>query len=115
MSDAPGATFSVSDNVVTVDLHNIPIAPRRLTINLISVNDFNGGTADVHVPLNVLLADADSSRRVDGSDVSVIRQQNFQPLTGGPTGNFREDIDVSGRIDGTDVSIARQHNFDVLP
>jgi hypothetical protein len=65
--------------------------------------------------MGVLLGDVNASRRVDGTDVSLVRQQNFQPLTGGPSGTFREDIDVSGRIDGTDVSIARQQNFTVLP
>jgi hypothetical protein len=65
--------------------------------------------------MDVLIGDVNASGRVDGTDVSLARQQNFQPITGGPSGNFREDIDASGRIDGTDVSIARQHNFDVLP
>jgi hypothetical protein len=58
--------------------------------------------------------DVDASGRVDGTDVSLTRQQNFQPLTQTPP-TFREDINVSGRVDGTDVSIARQQNFTVLP
>jgi hypothetical protein len=64
--------------------------------------------------MGLLLGDVNSSGRVDGTDVSLVRQQNFQPLTQTPP-TFREDINVSGRIDGTDVSLARQQNFTVLP
>ena len=64
--------------------------------------------------MGVLVGDVNASGRVDGSDVSLIRQQNFQPLTQNPP-TFREDVNVSGRIDGTDVSIARQQNFTFLP
>jgi hypothetical protein len=110
--DHPGATFSVIDNVVTVDLHNIPIAPRRLTINLISVNDFNGGTADVHVPFNLLLADADSTGRVDGNDVSAVQSHTRQTTDGT---NYRDDVDITGRVDGNDVSTTQAQTRTSLP
>jgi hypothetical protein len=104
MSDAPSATFSVSSNVVTVDLHNIPIAPRRLTINLISVNDFNGGTADVHVPLNVLLGDVNSNTLVNSTDTSIVQSQSGKPLS---SSNFPSDVNVNGLINSTDTSIVQ--------
>jgi hypothetical protein len=104
---------SVSGAVVTVNLHNVSNA-QRLTITLIDVSSGSGDLGNISVPMAVLLGDVDASGRVDGTDVSLTRQQNFQPLTQNPP-TFREDINVSGRVDGTDVSLARQQNFTVLP
>ena len=104
------ADFSVSNNVVTVDLHNIPNAV-RLNINLRGVSDgTNSGL--VSIPMGVLLGDVNGSARVDSTDVSLVRQQTLQTLS---SSNFREDINVSGRIDATDVSIARQQTLTSLP
>ena len=97
---------------VTVNLANVSNA-QKTTITLLGVN--NGtNTNDVAVQMAILLGDVNASGRVDGTDVSLVRQQNFQPLTQDPP-TFREDINVSGRVDGTDVSLARQQNFTVLP
>ena len=104
------ATTSISSNQVTVNCTGVPNA-QTIAINLVGVND-GTNIGDVSVPMAVLLGDVNVSRRVDGSDVSLIRQQNFQTIS---TSNFREDVNASGRIDGTDVSIARQQNFTVLP
>jgi hypothetical protein len=112
MTDSPNATFTVTDNVVTVDLHNVTIAPRRLTINLIRVNDFNGGTADVHVPLNVLLGDVNSSKRTDNGDAIPIRNQSGS-IPNSTT--FRSDVNCSGRIDNGDAIIVRNNSGAVLP
>jgi uncharacterized repeat protein (TIGR03803 family) len=106
------AAALASGNQVFVNLTGVTNA-QRITLTLVGVND---GTSSVGVPVSmgVLLGDVNASGRVDGTDVSLVRQQNFQPLTQDPP-TFREDIDASGRIDGTDVSIARQQNFAVLP
>jgi hypothetical protein len=112
MSDMPNATFSVTDNVVTVDLHNIPIAPRRLTINLIKVNDFNGGTADVHVPLNVLLGDVNSNALVNSTDTSIVQSQSGKPLS---SSNFPSDVNLNGLINSTDTSIVQSKSGTGLP
>jgi hypothetical protein len=109
-SDSPSATATVSSNVVTVDLHNIPDI-RRLSLNLTSVSD-GTNTNDIKIQMGVLLADVNGSQRVDAADISLVRQQTLQTLT---TSNFREDINLSGRIDGADVSIARQNTVHSLP
>ena len=103
-ADAP----SIAGGVVTVNLHNVANA-QTLTVTL---NNVNGSGTNASIQMGVLLGDVNASSRVDGSDVSLIRQQNFQTIS---TSNFREDVNASGRIDGTDVSIARQQNFSVLP
>ena len=115
-----GGTGSVSSSVIgpnpnqyTVNLTGVTNA-QYVTVALAGVHDASGGNFGVAQQMAVLVGDVNGSGRVDGSDVSLIRQQNFQPLTQNPP-TFREDVNVSGRIDGTDVSIARQQNFTVLP
>jgi hypothetical protein len=102
-------------NQYTVNLTGVS-TQQYITVTLNNVADTAGHIGNVVGPqMGVLVGDVNVSARVDGTDVSIVRQQNFQAPTGPPSGNFREDIDASGRIDGTDVSIARQQNFAVLP
>lgn len=111
--DQSNATFSVSSNVVTVDLHNIPIAPRRLTINLVQVSYFNGtGTADVHVPLNVLLGDVNQDGFVLSGDYTATRQMSGAPLG---SGTFKFDVNIDGFILSGDYTIVRQQSGTQLP
>jgi hypothetical protein len=109
-SIAPTNGFTVNNSQVTVNLTNVSNA-QTLTINLLGVTG-GSNSGDVHIPMAVLLADVDSSRRVDSNDVSQVRQQNLQNV--GLT-NFRDDVDVSGRIDSNDVTITRQQNLTGLP
>jgi hypothetical protein len=110
VSQTGSASISVSNNVVTVDLHSIPNAV-RLNVNLRGVSD-GTNTGLISIPMGVLLGDANGSERVDAADVSLVRQQTLHTLT---TSNFREDINISGRIDAADVSIARQQTLTSLP
>src|SRR5205085_5458395 len=94
---------SVNGSVVTVNLTGVTNA-QTLMINLVGVHQ-GPNTGNISIPMGVLLADVDSSRRVDSGDVTPVRQQALQPIDGS---NFRDDIDVSGRIDSNDVTLARQ-------
>ncbi len=98
-----------NSTTVTINLKNVNNT-QKTTVTLLGVNDGTSAN-DVAVQMGVLLADVNGSGRVDGTDVSLIRQQNFQTLT---MSNYLDDINGSGRIDGTDVSLARQQNFAVL-
>ena len=98
---------------VTVNLTGVTDA-QYVTVTLLGVND-GTNTNDVAVRMGVLIGDVNASGRVDGSDVSLIRQQNFQTTFTQNPPTFREDVNASGRIDGRDVSIARQNNFHSLP
>ena len=100
-----------NSNQYTVDLTGVTNG-QSTTVTLTNALDTTGALGPETAIIGVLLGDTNASSRVDGSDVSLIRQQNFQTVS---TSNFREDVNVSGRIDGTDVSIARQQNFSVLP
>ena len=108
VSPGPGksaflAGFSVNGSVVTVNLTGVTNA-QTLMINLVGVHQ-GPNSGNVSIPMAVLLADADASRRVDSGDVTLVRQHTLETIDGS---NFREDIDVSGRIDSNDVTIARQ-------
>ena len=107
------AVALASGNQVFVNLTGVTNA-QRITLTLVGVND-GTNTADVPMSMGVLLGDVNASGRVDSGDVSLVRQQTLQPVTGPPTGNFREDINASGRIDSGDVSIARQQTLTSLP
>jgi hypothetical protein len=98
-----------NSTTVTINLKNVNNT-QKTTVTLLGVSD-GTNTNDVAVQMGVLFGDVNGSGRVDGTDVSLIRQQNFQTLT---ASNFLEDVNGSGRVDGTDVSIARQQNFTVL-
>src|SRR5262249_54026448 len=104
-----------SGNLCTVNLTSIPNAS-HLSVTLHGASDTAGNSGDIApVRMDVLWGDVNQSGRVDGTDVSLVRQQNFQPVNNNAsTSNYLEDINASGRIDGTDVSIARQQNFSVL-
>ena len=106
------SSAAVQNGNYVVNLTGVTNA-QRITVTLTGVTDSAGNSlASLSVTMGVLLGDTNASSRVDGSDVSLIRQQNFQTVS---TSNFREDVNASNRIDGTDVSIARQQNFTVLP
>jgi hypothetical protein len=111
----PNPGLGLAANQCLVNLTGVSTG-QYITVTLNGVVDVAGNNGPVTGPqMGVLVGDVNVSARVDGTDVSIVRQQNFQALTGPPSGNFREDIDFSGRIDGTDVSLARQQNFAVLP
>ncbi len=104
------SSTSTSGNQVFINLTGVSNA-QTIQVTLVAVN--NGSTtADVSIPIGVLLGDVNASRRVDAADVSLVRQQTLQPVT---ASNFREDVNASGRIDAADVSITRQQTLTSLP
>jgi uncharacterized repeat protein (TIGR01451 family) len=110
----PNASLKLAANQCQVNLTGVTNA-QYITVTLTNVTDSVGNfSSAVAATMGVLMGDVDASGRVDGTDVSLIRQNNFQTLTQDPP-TFLYDIDASGRIDGTDISLARQQNFTVLP
>src|SRR5262249_37025850 len=81
-------------NQCTVNLSRVTNAT-YVAVTLNGVLSSTGGVGNnMSGTMGVLLGDVDGSGRVDGTDVSLVRQQNFQPVNNNPgTANFREDID----------------------
>jgi hypothetical protein len=99
-------------NQYSVNLAGVSNA-QTITVSLANVLDMVGHFSQaVAGQMGVLIGDVNASRRVDAADVSSVRQQTLQPVTGS---NFRDDINASGRIDAADVSIARQQTLTSLP
>jgi hypothetical protein len=113
-------TFSVSANVVTVDLHNLPRdaahgnreLPVRLNINLRSVSD-GTTTNDVSIPMGVLFGDVNGSQRTDSGDITIVRNHTISIPTDNAAARF--DVTLSGRIDSGDVTAVRNYAVAVLP
>jgi hypothetical protein len=104
------STFVVSNNQVFVNLTGVTNA-QRITITLVGVND-GTNTANVSIPMGVLLGDVNASGRVDSGDVFQVRQNTGQGAT---LSNFRNDVNTSGRIDSGDVFAVRQQTGTGLP
>jgi hypothetical protein len=118
-ANVTSGTGSVGSSAIGSDPHNYIVNltgvtnAEYITITLSNVADSVGGfSSAVSASMGVLLGDVNASHRVDAADVSSVRQQTLQPLTGS---NFRNDVNASGRIDAADVSIARQQTLTSLP
>jgi hypothetical protein len=117
VTPGPGGTASIvlapghlPPTEVVATLSNVSNA-QTLTINLLGVSD---GTAsgDVHIPMGVLLGDADASKRTDAGDVTAVRNRTVS-IPDQQT--FRYDVNASGRIDAGDVTVTRNASVTVLP
>jgi hypothetical protein len=118
-SVSSGTGTAATANIDTTDAHRYIVNltgvtnAQRITVSLTNVSDSTGNfSANVPITMGVLVGDVNGSRRVDSSDVTLVRQQALQTIT---PANFREDIDASGRIDSEDVTTARQQALTSLP
>jgi hypothetical protein len=66
---------TVSGNTVTVNFTASP-GPQKVVIKLTAVNDGAGNTGDISWPIDILLADVNSSRQVDSGDVLSGQKHN---------------------------------------
>jgi hypothetical protein len=100
----------ISGNQVTVNLTNVSNA-QTLMINLTGVSD-GTETLNVSVPMGVLLGDVNSTRGVDGNDVSAVQAHTRQSAS---ATTFRFDVNATGGIDGNDVSAVQSKTRTSLP
>jgi uncharacterized delta-60 repeat protein len=98
----PGATASVSDSVVTVDLTGI-LNAQTLTITLTNVND----SGPVSVQMGVLLGDVNGDGFVLSGDYTAVRQRSGATVD---ETNFHYDINTDGFILSGDYTTARQQS-----
>ena len=95
---------------MTVKLKDVENA-QRLKLTLANVSD-GTNTADVSVPLAVLLGDVNQTGVVDGNDVSAVQATTRRRAA---DTNFKADVNATGRIDGNDVSITQANARTGLP
>ena len=104
------SSFSVSQNVVTVNLSGVTNA-QTITITLADVND-GTNINDVQAKMSVLIGDATSNGAVNSSDIALTQSQSGQPVT---AENFREDVTVTGSINSSDVALVQSRSGTGLP
>lgn len=107
---AATATRTVDANVVTVDLANVANA-QNLTVTLNNVSN-GANTINVVIPVSFLVGDANGSGIVNASDVSQVKSQAGQPLTGS---NFRTDANNNGTVNASDLAIVKSQVGTSLP
>ncbi len=79
---------------------------------VIHVSGVNGGSSSSDVAFGFLIADVNSSRKVDKADLNETKGQTGRPVT---SANFRDDVSANGTITRKDASEVRTHTNTQLP
>jgi hypothetical protein len=112
-----GASGSVAPGSVTTEciaqVSGLPEAQYSI-VTLQGVTD-STGTFNAAATIGVLPGDTTGNGSVNSSDISQTQSQSGQPLTSGPTGNFREDVTVNGLINSSDISFVQSKSGSALP
>lgn len=77
----------------------------------VDLSDVNGSALSATARIGLLLGDANGSRGVTGSDVSIIKAKSGQTVD---ASNFKMDLNASGGITGSDVSIVKPQSGQAL-
>ena len=104
------STFLVSGNQVFINLTGVANA-QTIRITLVGVND-GTNTADVSVPMGMLLGDVNANKVVSNGDVSAIKAQVGQTVA---LSNFRDDVNANGTLSNGDVSVTQAQVGQTLP
>jgi hypothetical protein len=104
------ATHSVSGSDVIVNLTGVPDV-QRIAVTLTGVS--NGTTtANVRIPMGVLVGDVNGDRVVNSGDALVTRNRSGQQAD---AANFRSDVNADGTVNGGDVIVVRGRAGNALP
>ncbi len=99
-----GQAATASANGSEVSIHCTGIAnAQTISINLNGVSD-GTRTANITVPMGVLLGDVDATTVVDGNDVSSVQAHTRAPVD---LTTYRYDVNTTGLIDGNDVTVTQ--------
>jgi hypothetical protein len=104
------SSFSVSGNVVTVNLTGVANA-QRLMIKLTNVSD-GTGAGDITWPMDILLGDTNANGLVNNSDIT---QTKGQSGTVANATNFRTDVTINGLINNSDITTVKGKSGTGLP
>ena len=97
-------------NTITVNLTGVTNA-QRITVTFLGVSD-GTTTGNLDIPMAVLIGDTTGNGTVSASDVTQVKLQSGQPVTGP---NFRTDVNANGSINGSDVSLVKLRTGTALP
>jgi serine protease AprX len=101
-----------SGNTMTVNLTGVTDV-QKITVTVTNVSDGNGHVLpETSVSMNVLIGDVNGNKIVNASDVSLVKSQVGQAVTGS---NFREDVNADGSLSSSDVALTKLHVGDGVP
>jgi len=103
-------SFSVSGNVVTIDLTGVTNA-QRLGVTLVNVCD-GTNSGDVLIPMGVLAGDTSGDGVVNSADITQTRRQSGNVAN---SSNFREDVTLDGVVNSADITLVRRQSGNALP
>jgi hypothetical protein len=105
-----GGMVTVAGNTVTVPLTNIANA-QTIQVRLNGVRNGNA-TANIVIPMSVLVGDVNGNGTVNAADVSVCKSHIGEPIS---ATNFRSDVNTNGAINAADEAIIKAHLGTGLP
>jgi hypothetical protein len=101
--------ITFNGNSMTAQLTGVTTA-EIVTLHTQNIN--GDGQPHGDVPFGFLVADADASRVVGKSDLTLVKSQANQPVT---SANFREDLTADGRIRSSDGNLVRANKGHSIP
>lgn len=107
-----GTVSSATGNAtatVTVNLTGVTTG-QTITTTIHGVNDATT-SADISIPMTVLVGDVTGDSKVDKNDITQTKQQVRQPVT---TTNFREDVTADGKITNADMNLVKANQGTVV-
>jgi hypothetical protein len=104
------SSTSTNNNQVFINLNGVTNA-QTIQVTLVAVND-GTATADVSIPMSILVGDTTGNGSVNSSDIAQTQSQSGQPVT---SANFREDVTVNGVINSSDISLVQSKSGTALP
>jgi hypothetical protein len=80
-------------------------------VSLFGVND-GTNTADVAIPMSVLVGDTTGDGSVNSADISQTKSRSGQVVS---STNFRSDVTVDGNLNSADISLVKSKSGTALP
>ena len=99
-----------SGNQIFVNLTGVTNA-QRIALTSVGVND-GINTANVSVPMGVLIGDTNADGFANSADISQTKSQSGQPVGGS---NFRADVNTDGFLNSADISLVKSKSGTALP
>jgi hypothetical protein len=96
-------------NSITLQLTNVPDA-QTIAINLTGVSD-GARTADITIPMSLLVGDTTGNRTVNASDVSEAKANSGHTTN---QANFRTDVTPNGVINSSDIGLIKSKSGNML-
>jgi len=104
------SSTSTNGNQVFINLTGVTNA-QTIQVTLVSVND-GTTTADVSIPMSILVGDTTGNGVVNSSDIAQTQSQSGQPVN---SNNFREDVTANGTINSSDIALVQSKSGTGLP